>query len=320
MEGLLPILPTSLVTPFNTNFEAIELATITLGKGILSGGALTAGTGLKINIAAAMIRGLKVCNIAGLTNVDFPNNSTKYIWLNEDNNYLPTDTLTDPGGTYTCFGRAVSSGGVVTVSTIGRMLGFRVDSNTALKFGLSLTYDDVNGLVVPSIELSGRAKAARFDLPFQASDPSADSGVLKLYSKIVSGSQELFVIDGGGTVRQLTRGGRLNPVDSNTQTLSGTKTGLVSDAQIQILTPQTSNRTYKLPPADIHVCRTVVNGATSGVLLINVERYEDNTVVASLDPGEFCIVSPQLNPATMAARYGSSYTVHAPGDNLYPHG
>jgi hypothetical protein len=111
-------------------------------------------------------------------------------------------------------------------------------------------------------------------------------------------------------------GNRPVSMEVNSETLAADKTGAEGDALIQILTPSVANRKYKLPPADARQKRVVVNGATSGVLQITVERYEDATIVATLDPGEHVTILPQLDPATMLARYGATYTVNNAGTDL----
>lgn len=106
------------------------------GRGVLTGLALSIGTGLEVDIADGVILGEKATALTGIGPATLPASVTRYIWINEGGTILLTATDADPGGTYACLGRATSGASAITsVEENGRVDLLRYESLREITVG-----------------------------------------------------------------------------------------------------------------------------------------------------------------------------------------
>lgn len=221
MAGLSRI--TSVITQsgFNGNLDAIELGNSwILGRGVLDGLAISAGTGLQVAIAEGVLfSGLKAVELAARTHTLLAS-QTVYVWVNESGTVTTSATYVDPGGTYVCLGTVTTNGSAVTATAAtGRMSGLRFSSMNKLKFGEDLLVlnreDNYVGIGVASpayrFDIStatddGLARVDRLLLPNIASAPGAGiSNTSQVYSRggslygMTPGGTEVLLVDSSGS-------------------------------------------------------------------------------------------------------------------------
>lgn len=218
---------------YNRNFAAIERqAAYNTGRGVLTGAALSAGTGLNLNVAAGAISsGSKSVNFDSFTTAMI-DNATRYVWVNEGayntstGFYEPVVTLTptsaDPGGGNVCLGKVTAASGAITEvdqtsSTGGRMSVLRWTGARTGRLGEGLLTWDLSSArlgintVAPSFSLDVTGQAGIDQLVARASSgtpsPVGSAGII--YTRLVGTSVELFYEDDDGAVTQLTTLGQL---------------------------------------------------------------------------------------------------------------
>lgn len=91
------------------------------GRGAIDGLALSAGSGLTLNISAGRLVGACPSDLAART-ATAPASATSYVWINEGGVVTFTATAADPGGTNVCLGRVIAGASTITsTDTVGRV-------------------------------------------------------------------------------------------------------------------------------------------------------------------------------------------------------
>lgn len=92
------------------------------GRGVLSGLAVTAGSGLEIDIAAGWILATSPVQLAAQSGVPVPASSARYVWIDAGGTVTLTATPDDIGGEAVCLGSVVTDGiSVVDITHLGKM-------------------------------------------------------------------------------------------------------------------------------------------------------------------------------------------------------
>lgn len=182
-------------TLYNALLDSLEtIANLQGGRGVLSGLALSAGSGLTLNYAAGTILAEKATDlVAG--SASLPASSTVYVWIDEGGAITTTGSFADPGGTNVCLGKVTTDATTITaVTTEGRMALLRWTSITTLKVGDSLFTID---LLTLRMLLNGA-----FGLKDLAAPPAPQASHIllyqrgsHLYSQLPDGT-EVQIVDG----------------------------------------------------------------------------------------------------------------------------
>lgn len=311
------------VTNYNANIDSFENQSVYFfGRGVVSGLALSAGTGLELDVSSGVLNSRSFVTLSA-TSENVPDDQTSYVWIDEEGTITFSASYTYPGGNVVCLGTVTAASGSISgTATTGRMTPFlvRTDDLNGFKLGNGvIQIDPVDGHVgfgkTPA-EAYGFASAVTIDASInlkQTTDPSPVSNQLLLYTKDVSGTAELFMQNESGTVTQLTSGGYLRDravsVAVNTETLAADKTGASTDARVQVLTPSGADRKYILPAAAMGVTREIHNGATADSNDILVRDPTDTNTLATLTNGQRVVITPRIGGSYGAsAAYETSYT------------
>lgn len=219
------------VASWNGLMDALEgvLARV-VGRGVLSGLAITAGSGLTLNIAAGTIwaNGLVALDADTAT---CPNNVTRFVWIDSEGLVTFTATSTDIGGEAVCLGQVVTSGGSITsVSDTGRVDLGRFDSLRTYSLGGDIV--TVN-LLTRAISLQGSAQ-----LPLRSVSSDITVGA-EDYTLVVNSSAGVRTITLPaasalpGRVLNIKRQGAntVNVVADGADTIDGTGTVAISTNQ-----------------------------------------------------------------------------------------
>jgi hypothetical protein len=129
----------------NAVFDHIETEiALRSGMGVVSGFALTIGTGLSVDIASGVMVGKKIKSITASSAVGLTPSSTLYIFVDEDGSVLSQVSSSSPGGTYVCVGSCVTGVSTVTsVSTDGKILLPRMTGYREYSIGENLLVVDL---------------------------------------------------------------------------------------------------------------------------------------------------------------------------------
>lgn len=181
--------------------DALELGNIHQGgRGILSGLEISAGTGLTLNIAAGVLRGLKEVTI-NATAAAMPAASTVYVWIDEEATVTTSPTLADPGGTFVCLGKVVSGGSSISsVSTEGRMALLRMPDLHSLIVGNEALFVDL---------LNSRVGIGRDDPQFRLDIRADDEGKAAVDALLMTERLSGIPVAIDETWQLYTRGGTL---------------------------------------------------------------------------------------------------------------
>ncbi len=135
------------VAYFNSLLDALDrIPAHVFGRGVVSGHAVAAGTGLSVEVGAGVLCGGIVAALDAAS-ATVPASSTVYLWRDVDGSFVTSATLVDPGGTAICLGRVTTDGsGVTAVTTEGRMEGLRSPGLHDRRIG-ELRIDLLNGRV-----------------------------------------------------------------------------------------------------------------------------------------------------------------------------
>lgn len=136
---------------FNGILDRIErLNRDLVGRGVMSGLVITAGTGLTVNISAGWAVGVAPTVVAAISASPVPASSTRFVWVDVTTGSVTlTLTSTDPGGELVCLGSVTTSGVAVTsISSIGRVDLPRFVSHRLWEVGAGLLQADLDaGLI-----------------------------------------------------------------------------------------------------------------------------------------------------------------------------
>lgn len=267
-------------TNYNLNIDSLEsIGVYQLGRGVVSGLTLSA-SGLALSCTSGVVNALSCQTVTSVTGVTMPDNSTRYVWLTTSTTAgVTTGTLSlssttaDPGGNAVCLGRAVSASGVVTLTTYGRVDVMRWTDVRTQKLGQNLLVcDHLNQWVG-----FGKVPAAAFD--FNDTITSAGSGV---FSGSVSGTS--------------FSASQHQPDPVNTETLTATKTLVLTDKNIQALTASGASRDCKLPASTSltygHWFRIMNVGSSNNIV---VKDNSGATTLCTLTPGQYCDIRPTVD-------------------------
>lgn len=164
MAGLPRIASVLTAALFNAIPDAVEaLAQRMLGKGVLSGFAITPGAGLSVNVAGGYVLGLRVKSIPGATLSGLAPSSELYVFVDEDGDWDTYLSPADPGGTSVCVGRVVTDAtSVVSADKTGRVDLPRMSAFRRFEVGDALLAVDLSTGRTEIKEVSGPGGALSY--------------------------------------------------------------------------------------------------------------------------------------------------------------
>jgi hypothetical protein len=247
---------------WNANLTKIEAAGANnIGRGILTGCALSAGTGLVLNVAGGVVHASGAALIVNSTTYTLPASGTFYVWIEGDSGVISHSVSgTDPGNPMVCLGQVTTGASTISsVSETGRVMLLRFESG-AYKIG--------NGGIVlnPNGELT-------------------TSGAAEIGGQLVAAA--------GAVMHGVTEIHHAKPVP-NTQTLTENLTLTGTSKSIQALTASGANRTVFLPATTAYGDKFLIMNVGSSNNII-IRDSDDTTTIATLTPGQSfeSIVLPQ---------------------------
>jgi hypothetical protein len=253
---------------------------------VLEGLALSAGTGLAVNVSEgkAVLRKL-VEKSAGVVN-GLPASATTYIWLRDDGIFTQTPDLTPPTGPHTLLGSATTDENGVTGVDCGiAWKGSRVEDGPKQVFGpgaLTVCLNEAKvgvGTDSPAdtLHVSGTARVEAISLPERGSAPPPASGRGHLYTKSSGGVTELFYRDASGTEVQVTENGALRATN-RLALAGGTMAGTIAMGGSNKLTGLADGTAdgdaVNYGQLRKHSIRTFVLNTQSQSLSAGITRYE----------------------------------------------
>lgn len=107
---------------FNGILDRIEAQNIYQhGRGVLSGLALSAGSGLTVDVSAGWMLATAPVSVSAVAGTPVPASSTTFLFIDSSGSVTTSATSADPGGEVVCLGSVTTDGtAVVSVSTDGR--------------------------------------------------------------------------------------------------------------------------------------------------------------------------------------------------------
>lgn len=242
------------------------------GFGVIDGFALTAGTGLTLNIAEGRAQILGIVEYAGGTKT-LPDDATlAYVWILQNGTIeAVADDITPPENTAVYLGAISTAAGDIVSDH---------DTSGVCYLGSGLLYRETADRGAPD---------------------DAPAATARYLTKTLAG---LYLWTGDAYKPQ--------GIPVNQETITATKTLTDLDAQRQILTPSGATRKVLMPavaaidaPAfEVH------NGATSGAFALTIRDSADAFTIATLANGERVTVPPRYGASSGSGTYPA--TVIAP--------
>lgn len=290
---------------WNENIDRLEtLASLSTGRGILSGLQLLMGEDLTLTITGGVMSNGTTAQIIAGFSVEAPASASKYVWLAADGSVTYSSTTEDISGGNVCLGRVYTNEDSITsVSSEGRMALARWKSTHEYEIGNSALVintqesavgiggEAVNGLNVhvPASFEDGAAMSS-VNLVNQLSAPDVPLSGLTLFAW--GGEEpELRITNMDGSIAA-TRNGCPVAYGYASAMLELEDDLILTprSASVQALNANGTDRIVQLPTAlDWGMYYRILNIGEDGDIVVTTDGVN---VIATLEPGDFIEVRP----------------------------